>query len=305
MAQLLAVDPRFIDTVDCENRIALHIAAANGHDKVLDQLLAANPSSITRTTGRSGQTALHCAAWGGHEKVVDKLLAACPALIDVLAFGERTVLHDAASNRGRTIMARLLTEKPSLIGATDAKGNLALHFAALTGCSQMVEELMAALPGSASVANKLLHIPLHFAATHRSEQLITQLLRANPKGAFALDIEGKSPFQIAVDCHNDILVDMLQQSFSYDELSLMFTIDPWVDRFSQLQRELVTLCEPLRDSLYPDLINTVFEYIGLNKQKDRAGAPKTCSQAYGRMMIVRQVLELTSTAPEMTEESSS
>jgi len=71
---LLSMDPSLVDarTADYYQKTPLHLAAANGHDGVVAQLLAFSPqSSDARSHG--GQTALHLAAENGHDKIVARL----------------------------------------------------------------------------------------------------------------------------------------------------------------------------------------------------------------------------------------
>lgn len=56
---------------------ALHLAAANGHTLVVEQIMLKDSSTITFKEGRNGFTPLHYAVLNGHIDVVNKLLEGC------------------------------------------------------------------------------------------------------------------------------------------------------------------------------------------------------------------------------------
>lgn len=82
--------------MDTNARTALPLAAKNGHDTIVAQLLARKPTSID-STDSYGWTVLHCAAFFGAEDVMTQLLAHCsPTLIDAKNGNSNTALHVAA-----------------------------------------------------------------------------------------------------------------------------------------------------------------------------------------------------------------
>jgi len=114
IAELFAADSSLIYAVkDFTGLTALHIAAENGLDMVVKQLLTASPSEIESTiyipyAGRTpGATALHLAAGKNRRKVVQVLLAARSS-VDAIDFEGRTALHYAATSGSCQIVDLLL-----------------------------------------------------------------------------------------------------------------------------------------------------------------------------------------------------
>lgn len=91
IAQLLTAQPQLIGEMDNKRRTPLHIAAENGHENAVTELLSkgANPTR----TDFSGYTALHRAVKSGHIKVVAQLLAHNPKLAGFRAHTNLTVVH--------------------------------------------------------------------------------------------------------------------------------------------------------------------------------------------------------------------
>lgn len=90
----------------------------------------------------SGCSALHFAAFNGNEKVIELLLAAgSPSSIRAIDSDHRTALHYAAREGHERAVALMLAYEPDLILATDRSGNTPLHLAAIKGCGRFVAQL--------------------------------------------------------------------------------------------------------------------------------------------------------------------
>jgi len=123
-------------------RTALHLAADNGHDKIVARLLAHNPALIDAIDSNN-MTALHFAARDGHESTAMQLLSHSPGLIDMKA-GSRntdTALHLAASGGHVKVVAELLARRPSFLADEDWRGQTPLFCAASQGHQEVVDLL--------------------------------------------------------------------------------------------------------------------------------------------------------------------
>jgi len=121
---------------------ALLLAAGQGHDKIVELLLAAKSS--VDATDFDGHTALHYAAKcpstkksGSFCRVVTLLLATCPTLFDVVDGEGCTALLCAVKQKNKAIVNQLLlflvavnTNSKSL-GTEDSCGLNVLHYAIL------------------------------------------------------------------------------------------------------------------------------------------------------------------------------
>lgn len=111
MGELLVEKPHLID-IDY-----LILAAENGHEKIVTQLLAAKPA-LVKESDLLDQTALHVAAAGGHEKIVAQLLTFDPTLIDAENNRRETALSLAFSKHGyasKTVKCLLTQGAPTKI----------------------------------------------------------------------------------------------------------------------------------------------------------------------------------------------
>lgn len=152
------------------HRTALHLAAADGHDRVVSQLLVVSPDLI-RAADFYGRTALHLAAIYGHDKVVAQLLAASPSVSVQTDFDGRIPLHDASSV---AVVDELLAVNPGSIGAVDPRMNTVLHWAArdMTAIDRnddsVVKRLLEIKPELIFDVNNVGNTPLHMAINNQS-----------------------------------------------------------------------------------------------------------------------------------------
>jgi len=141
--QLLAHEPLWLELPGLEERTALMAAASKDHLELVRALL--DRGADPRYRGDGGMGALHIAAWEGHRGVVDVLLAHDPELLDLPGYREGTALLEAA-DRGHTELVCSLLERGADVRKQDCDGARALDSAAREGRQEVVEVLLAHEP---------------------------------------------------------------------------------------------------------------------------------------------------------------
>jgi len=190
--RLLEQDPKLVNLAERAMNsgvVPLHYAAEEGHEAVVELLLASGARIDAR--GSYG-TALELAVFFGHRDVAELLLGK-GARLDFFT----------ASGLGKTDeMERFLRADQSLIDAADHDGQTALHWAAYTGQKAAAELLLA--KGAKVDQQKTIGgdwswsgTPLHYAAWAGRKQ-IAELLLAHMADVNARDDWGRTPLFVAV-----------------------------------------------------------------------------------------------------------
>jgi ankyrin repeat protein len=168
---------------DNRGRTLLMMAAAKGHDAIVQQLIAAGVKVNTRT--RSGWTALMYAVDGGHDDVVQRLLAA-GAKVNTGA-NTRSLLMMAAARGHDAVVQRLLAAKVNNVNGRTPNGWTALTYAADGGHDDVVQRLLAAgAKVDARDQSKVntrgnIRTPLMAAASRGHDVVVQRLLAAGAK----------------------------------------------------------------------------------------------------------------------------
>lgn len=138
VVELLIKSDAEVDSTDDDGLTALMQAAAAGHADVVQSLI--NAKADVSKKDLSGQSALHQAAWVGADEVVDVLLSTRDGS-DVKTQTGYTPLHAAAWNGHASVVKRLLVRGAD-VNAADSDGWTPLHKAAFRGHVDAVKELL-------------------------------------------------------------------------------------------------------------------------------------------------------------------
>jgi ankyrin repeat protein len=122
------------------NNRALHLAAASGHESILDYLL--NMGSDPNAKDSDGSTPLFKAIENGHLEAVKALLSNSRVEINIVNNAGNTPLF-AAFARGQLHLAQYLFDREDLdVNATNSQGWTVLMLAASFGCTLSVSKLL-------------------------------------------------------------------------------------------------------------------------------------------------------------------
>lgn len=212
--QLLTHDPLLLRLPGYDERTALIAASMYGHAEVVRVLLARGAHPRKRLA--SGFRALDLAAHQGHQAVVERLLAHDPQLLDLPGAGERTALVAAAAS-GHAKLVRALLER----GADPRKwatGGPALLWAAHGGHQATVEQLIEHDPQLLDLPGHGEWTALYMAAYFGHVELVRALLGrgADPRkrtanGSHALEGAAEAGRQAVVEqllAHDPLLLDL-------------------------------------------------------------------------------------------------
>ncbi|CAL9777994.1 unnamed protein product [Musa acuminata subsp. burmannicoides] len=187
---------------------ALHIAAKQGDEDVVKELLNALPE-LSLTVDFSNTTALHTAATQGRIEVVNLLLEADKSLALIAKSNGKTALHSAARNGHLEVVKALLRKEPGIATRTDKKGQTALHMAAKGTSLELVEELLEHEPYLISSVDTKGNTALHIAARKGRAQIIKRLLEIKELETKAINKSGETALDIAEKMGNSGIISIL------------------------------------------------------------------------------------------------
>ncbi|KAF2967382.1 hypothetical protein GQX73_g6177 [Xylaria multiplex] len=153
------------------NQTALHKAAANGRDEIVELLLVKGANINAKDD--SGRTALHGAVENKHYEVARRLLDS-KSEVNVGDNSKQTALHRAAEN-GHEAVVELLLKYGANVDAEDHSGRIALHLASAKGRKETVQRLLATSV-NVDVKDNSGWTALHWAARNNHETVVELLL---------------------------------------------------------------------------------------------------------------------------------
>lgn len=174
-------------------KTTLHLAAENGHVKVVQMLLEKQVNVYCQD--KIGRTALHLAALNGHESVVGSLVAKHDNL-DVKDHCGSTALH-IACDHGHTGVVRKLVENQASLHVQNSSGLSPLHLAAAGGCESVVQ-LLLDMRIDGHVKDHSGRTPLHHAADKGHKAIVKTLLEMGAD-IDTQDMSGQTALHVATE----------------------------------------------------------------------------------------------------------
>mmetsp|Transcript_37245 Transcript_37245/g.87906 ORF Transcript_37245/g.87906 Transcript_37245/m.87906 type:complete len:565 (+) Transcript_37245:200-1894(+) len=135
---LQGADPNVHDR-DAAELYGVHYAAMQGHEAVLETLLALG-AQLNVSAG-TGDGVLHYAAEGGQVAMIRKLVESMGVGVETEGFGDTTPLFSAVE-QGKVHALQALIELGANVNHSDAWSTTALHFACSLGRADMVDILV-------------------------------------------------------------------------------------------------------------------------------------------------------------------
>lgn len=175
---------------------ALHVAAREGHQAIVQLLLNHDPT-LSKTFGLSNATPLISAATRGHLNVVNELLAHDSSLVELAKSNGKNALHFASRQGHADVVKALLQKDPQLARRTDKKGQTALHMAVKGTSSDVVKALVEADPAIVMLPDKFGNTALHVATRKKRAEIVNVLLLLRDTHVNALTRDHKTALDIA------------------------------------------------------------------------------------------------------------
>jgi len=216
----------------------IHIAAKNGHFRIIDLLLKKKPALLNQVD-KEGKTPLHWATELGHEWVFDTLVKA-GADLDLLLNGKH-LIHIAAENGHLRIIKILLKTSPSLLNLCDKSGQTPLIWAASRDHTDIVEYLIS-LAGidlnkatASSDDDHQYKTALHWAAERGQGEIVYALIKTGAN--IEAPLNGKHLIHIAAENgHRDVIYHLLKHNPTLLNLTDMYGQTPllWAAKQSHI-----------------------------------------------------------------------
>ena len=177
----------------CKDMTALFLAVSKGHEACWQALLSAGADP--NTPRKTGVTPLFCAVVGGNQKAV-KALVNAGANTHLTFMGGLTALHISVLQDDQLPVAKTLIMAGADCNATDDMGETPL-FTAIREGSVRCAQLLIRSGANLNVACEDGTTPLHLAVKKDCVEIVQKLLRAGVEASPATFWDGTMPLHIA------------------------------------------------------------------------------------------------------------
>lgn len=129
---LLHLKPELVEVLDSRYRSALHLATTKGHFDIVQALVRVREGrQMCLARDRDSKNPLHIAAMEGHGRILEELVGAIPHAARVRLDSGETILHLCVKHQQLNNLSLLLHRipDPEFVNAKDNDGNTILHLA--------------------------------------------------------------------------------------------------------------------------------------------------------------------------------
>jgi len=237
----ICVSPTTFGT-DLDGSTALHIAAAQGHKKLLQYLLTGAKSTDVNATTKEGWTPLHEAAHGGHLFICFVLLKSSADVTVTTNDGNLALHYFICHNFVQNVDAKKmpifhnvfnkLTNDGALVNAqTMTRAETPLHYLTTRADAQQNLPLLLSYKPNLNIVDKRGNTPLHLAILARRTAVVQTLLESG----LDVTVDAKC-FQLA---NNDQQILELLTNFQKAHQPEKKTVDP--EEFNRFINEVYSL----------------------------------------------------------------
>ncbi|ONI12106.1 hypothetical protein PRUPE_4G144600 [Prunus persica] len=239
VAQLMKADPELCCFTNSAAESPLFLAVRTGSPSIALYILNESPSDRPPSfQGTNGVTALHAAVTRRpltHQGIVATMVSKNHEIIKQADDIGWTPLHYAALRGNLKATQLLIGKEKSACYILDKLGLSALHIAAYAGHTKILEELIGCEPATCHLVNHKGQTALHAAVVGEKINVIKYVLKTPKLGRLLnqADNEGNTPLHLAAICRNHGMIKIL-------------STDPRLDK-TAINKKFLTVADILRE----------------------------------------------------------
>ena len=231
-----------VNLKDSQNNTACHVAAHKGNARVIDILIAYGAD--VRGKNDKEQTPMHLAVLAGNDGILKSLYQADPKLVAERDENSDIPLHIAAS-QGWFKCVKTLLELESEVNAQNSGGLSPLICAAKVGAADIVSELIKN-GAEINIQDRANFTALHHACQKGKHRIVSQLIDAGADVSLG-DSDGGNCLDMAIDSFNERCVDAIITSEHWTAALSNATINKECEYVTPMRKLINSMPEKAHD----------------------------------------------------------
>ena len=260
---LVRANPAAVDIPDHDGFTPAFDAALSKNYDILMDLLEVCPQTIDGKDHR--ETNLNLLHVANDVRIAKRLLALKPNLIHETTKNDNCVLHCAISRMNTDLLQFYLTLKPDLLLHKNKSNISPLHMASYIGFREAVNTILQFKPDLIDTDQDK-NTVLHAAVKAGDARVIETVFTNRMSNLNCENFDGKTPMCLAVDVANGCAVRLFEPHFELDR-ALALRESCQTKCGIDLEKRCLQECVTLNSFLLPDLVQIVFNYVGLSSKK--------------------------------------
>uniref|UniRef100_A0A1A9VK18 ANK_REP_REGION domain-containing protein n=1 Tax=Glossina austeni TaxID=7395 RepID=A0A1A9VK18_GLOAU len=208
-----------VNVQDKDGRTPLHLAAANGHTKIVSALIKREGINVYAEDNKNNAP-LDLARQNDYKEVV-KVLEQAQKDIEALCSVVKNGNAQEVETLLQELLKRLLDDLPSIganVNIVGEDGKTPLHLAVLLNKTEMVKILID-YSKNVNIVDEDGKTPLHLAAANDHKEVVEVLLKAEGINVNAVDEDGKTPLDLTTNEEIKTLLQNAEKTDLVDESS--------------------------------------------------------------------------------------